>query len=68
MHIKQFLLNIQETADTLRVHRSTVSRMLDSGELPCVLVRSRKLVRSSDLREFIDSQIGESKDGYSRED
>lgn len=53
------LLTIQEVAAILRVHRATVSRMLDAGELPHVLVRSRKLVRLSDLRRFIDNQIGE---------
>lgn len=52
------LLTIQETADLLRVHRATVSRMLAAGELPCVLVRSRKLIRLSDVRRFIDNQIG----------
>lgn len=53
------LLTVKETADVLRVHRATVSRMLEAGELPCVLVRSRKLIRFSDLRRFIDRQIGE---------
>lgn len=55
----KLLLTIQEVADILRVHRATVSRMLETGELPCVLVRSRKLIRSTDLLGFIDSQIGE---------
>lgn len=54
----KILLTIQETADILRVHRATVSRMLDYGELPHVLVRSRKLIRTKDLLRFIDSQIG----------
>jgi len=56
---QKMLLTIQETADILRVHRATVSRMLETGELPCVLVRSRKLIRSKDLLGFIDSQTGE---------
>ena len=54
----KILLTIQEVADVLRVHRATVSRMLDYGELPYVLVRSRKLIRTKDLLRFIDSQIG----------
>lgn len=53
------LLTIQEVADILRVHRATVSRMLDYGELPFVLVRSRKLIRLKDVQRFIDNQIGE---------
>ena len=64
---QKLLLNIQETADILRVHRSTVSRMLDSGELPVILVRSRKLIRYADILEFIDNQIGRNKGGYSWE-
>ena len=51
------LLTIQEMANVLRVHRATVSRMLDYGELPCVLVRSRKLIRLLDVQRFIDNQI-----------
>ncbi len=54
MTTQKILLNIQETADILRVHRSTVSRMLDSGELPAILVRSRKLIRYADVLEFIE--------------
>jgi len=68
MTTQKILLNIKETADILRVHRSTVSRMLDSGELPAILVRSRKLIRYADVLEFIESQIGRSKGGYSWED
>ncbi len=59
MFTEKMLLTIQETADILRVHRATVSRMIECGELHCVLVRSRKLIRSVDLLGFIDSQIGE---------
>ncbi len=61
MTTQKILLNIQETADILRVHRSTVSRMLDSGELPIILVRSRKLIRYTDVLEFIENQIGEAR-------
>nr|WP_321513725.1 helix-turn-helix domain-containing protein [uncultured Pseudodesulfovibrio sp.] len=68
MDTQKLLLNIQETADILRVHRSTVSRMLDSGELPSILVRSRKLIRYADVLEFIENQIGRSKGGYSWKD
>ncbi|GAB7078876.1 helix-turn-helix domain-containing protein [Megalodesulfovibrio paquesii] len=53
------LLTIDETAAILRVHRATVSRLIRSGELPCVLIRSRKLVRRVDLRAFLDNHRGE---------
>jgi len=52
------LLTIQEAADFLRVHRATISRMISTGELPCIRVRSRKLIRMQDLHTFIDNQIG----------
>lgn len=58
MTINRLLLTIQEAASILRVHRATVTRMIEYGELPCVLVRSRKLIRTKDLLTFIDSQIG----------
>jgi len=52
------VLTIQEAATYLRVHRATISRMISAGELPCIRVRSRKLIREQDLLTFIDSQIG----------
>lgn len=61
------VLTIEETADFLRVHRATISRMISSGELPCVRVRSRKLIREQDLLTFIDSQIGIKTDESSQE-
>ena len=54
----QRVLTIQETADFLRVHRATISRMISCGELPCIKVRSRKLILEKDVQAFIDSQIG----------
>jgi excisionase family DNA binding protein len=57
-HMLPAELTIQKTADFLRVHRATVSRMISAGELPDIRVRSRKLIREKDLRTFIDNQIG----------
>lgn len=54
--LEVLLLTIDETAKLLRVHRATVSRMIKAGELPCVQVQSRKLVRKKDLLSFIDNQ------------
>ncbi|GAB7024749.1 helix-turn-helix domain-containing protein [Salidesulfovibrio brasiliensis] len=61
------LLTIQETAEILRVHRATVSRMISAGELPFVEIRSRKLVRLQDLHGFIDNHIAKAGE-RSRED
>lgn len=52
------LLTIQEAATLLRVHRATISRMISAGEIPCVRVKSRKLIREQDVCVFIDNQIG----------
>lgn len=56
------LYTIQEAARLLRVHRSTLSRLVKAGELRHVSVGSRKLVRHQDLLAFIDSRIGEDGD------
>lgn len=61
------LLTIEETAKLLRVHRATVSRMIKAGELPCVRVQSRKLVRKKDLLSFIDNQRDDGKPGIAEE-
>lgn len=57
------VLTIAETAQHLRVHRTTISRMISTGELSCIRVRSRKLIREKDLQAFIDSQIGMAGEG-----
>lgn len=51
------LYTIPETAEVLRVHRSTISRLLSDGELPFVMVRGSKRILESDLRAFIENQI-----------
>ena len=51
------LLTIAEVADQLRVHRSTVSRLLKDGELTHVRIGSRKLIRYQDVCAFIESRI-----------
>ncbi|WP_169432740.1 helix-turn-helix domain-containing protein [Desulfovibrio aminophilus] len=52
------LLTMEEVARILRVHRSTISRLIASGALPALAIRSCTRVRGTDLRKFIDSQIG----------
>ncbi|BDQ37098.1 hypothetical protein SYK_16320 [Pseudodesulfovibrio nedwellii] len=61
------LFTIQDAATFLRVHRSTISRIISTGDLPCIRVRSRKLIREQDLLAFIDSQIGIETGGSSQE-
>ena len=51
-------LTIDECAEILKVHRTTISRYIKSGEIRCLRIGGRKLVRKSDFIEFIDSRIG----------
>lgn len=55
---KRNLLRLSEVAERTTLHRSTISRLIKSGELPCVKFGSRKLVREIDLDAFIESRIG----------
>ena len=50
------ILTIQEVADILRVHRSTVSRFAQSGELDSYLVGTRRLFKESDVLAFFEKQ------------
>lgn len=61
------LLTMDEVAEILRVHRATVSRLLASGALSRIEVGSRKLVRESDLRAFIESQIAKNRSATANE-
>jgi excisionase family DNA binding protein len=53
LHFK--LLTLQEAATILRVNRSSVSRLLKSGDLAYIPVGGRKLVCENDLARFIDN-------------
>lgn len=55
---KNTLLRLTEVAERTTLHRSSISRLIKSGELPCVQIRGRKLVREIDLDAFIESRIG----------
>jgi excisionase family DNA binding protein len=51
------ILTVQEVADTLRVHRSTITRYALSGQLRSHLVGNRRLFKESDVWEFFDNQV-----------
>jgi excisionase family DNA binding protein len=55
---KQYIkiLTIQEVADILRVHRSTVSRFAQSGELESYIIGTRRLFKESDVLAFFEKQ------------
>ena len=51
------ILTIQEVADLLRVHRSTVSRYAATGELRSYLIGNRRLFKEPDVWEFFENQV-----------
>lgn len=51
------LYTIKECADILRVHRSTVSRLLNENQIKHLEIGGRKLIRKPDLEAFLDNQI-----------
>lgn len=52
------LLTIAEAADYLRVSRSTLYKLFSVGDLIPVKIRSRRLVRESDLAAYVGRQQG----------
>jgi len=51
------ILTVQEVADLLRVHRSTISRYAKSGELKSYLVGNRRLFKEEDVWSFFENQV-----------
>ena len=56
-HSDPQILTLEETAKTLRVHRSTVSRYAMSGELRSYLIGNRRLFKQSDVWAFFENQL-----------
>jgi excisionase family DNA binding protein len=50
------ILTVQEVANLLRVHRSTISRYAKSGELQSYLLGNRRLFKRDDVLAFFDNQ------------
>jgi excisionase family DNA binding protein len=51
------ILTIQEVADLLRLHRSTVTRYAQAGALKSYVIGSRRLFKESDVWSFFDNQV-----------
>ena len=51
------ILTIQEVAELLRVHRTTVSRYARSGELKSYVLGNRRLFKESDVHAFFENQL-----------
>ena len=54
---KDEILTIKDVAEYLRVHRSTISRYANSGELKSFKIGSRRLFRLSDVILFFENQV-----------
>ncbi len=63
------IITVDEAAEVLRVHRSTVSRYASSGELKSHLIGSRRLFYESEVYKFFDSRVDkENVSGNGKED
>ena len=51
------ILTIQEVADLLRIHRSTVTRLAKSGEIKSSLIGNRRLFKDIDVWMFFENQV-----------
>lgn len=51
------IMTVQEVADLLRVHRSTISRYAMSGELKSYQIGNRRLFKNSDVWGFFEKQV-----------
>jgi len=53
------VLTVQEVADLLRVHRSTISRYAMSGELKSYRIGNRRLFMADDVWAFFENQVAQ---------
>jgi len=51
------ILTLQEVAEYLRLHPSTVSRYAKSGEIKSHLIGRRRLFTLGDVLEFFDNRV-----------
>ncbi|MGO9034806.1 helix-turn-helix domain-containing protein [Mycobacterium sp.] len=48
------LLTVKDVINALRISRSSVYRLFDSGELPWIQIGSSRRVRPEDLAQFVE--------------
>jgi excisionase family DNA binding protein len=51
------ILTVQEVADLLRIHRSTVTRLAKSGEIKSYKLGNRRLFKDVDVLAFFENQV-----------
>lgn len=47
---------LTEAANRLKVSKWTVNRLIEEGEIGSILIRTRRLVRASDLSAYLERQ------------
>ncbi len=47
---------LTEAANRLKVSKWTVNRLIEEGEIGSILIRTRRLVRASDLLAYLERQ------------
>lgn len=47
---------LQETANLLKVSKWTIARLIEEGEIGSILIRTRRLVRATDIRTYLERQ------------
>jgi excisionase family DNA binding protein len=50
------LLTVKDVIATLRISRSSVYRLFDSGELPWIQIGSSRRVKPEDLTDFVEQR------------
>ena len=50
------VLTLQEVADRLRLHRSTITRYALDGKLKSYVIGNRRLFKETDVWEFFENQ------------
>ena len=51
------ILTVQEVADLLRIHRSTVTRLAKSGEIKSYKLGNRRLFKNVDVLAFFENLV-----------
>ena len=51
------ILTVQEVAELLRLHRSTVTRLAMSGEIKSYKLGNRRLFKDVDVLSFFENQV-----------
>lgn len=52
------VIGVEDVRDMLHIGRSTITRMIKNGKLPCIKVNSRKfLFRKKDVIALLDNEV-----------